>query len=92
MQEETKKVLIDQLANNLVVIRAKLGITQAELADIAGISRQTVLALEKKQRQMTWNTFLSLLFIFSMNNESKDLIKMLDIMTDELMEYITIKH
>ncbi|MBR3534363.1 MAG: helix-turn-helix domain-containing protein, partial [Oscillospiraceae bacterium] len=67
MNEKTKELLVDRMTENLVVLRAKLGITQAELADIAGMSRQTILAIEKKQRTMTWNTFLSLLFIFSVN-------------------------
>jgi len=89
MKEETKRILIDRMAENLVVLRAKLGLTQADLAEIAGLSRQTVLALEKKQRAMTWNTFLSLLFIFYLNKETCALLSVLDILTDELKEYIT---
>ena len=88
-EEETKRILIDRMAENLVVLRAKLGLTQADLAEIAGLSRQTVLALEKKQRAMTWNTFLSLLFIFYLNKETCALLSVLDILTDELKEYIT---
>ena len=60
MNEKTKELLVERMTENLVVLRAKLGITQAELADIAGMSRQTILAIEKKQRTMTWNTFLSI--------------------------------
>ena len=70
MNEKTKELLVERMTENLVVLRAKLGITQAELADIAGMSRQTILAIEKKQRTMTWNTFLSLLFIFSVNKNT----------------------
>jgi DNA-binding XRE family transcriptional regulator len=79
------------MTENLVVLRAKLGITQAELADIAGMSRQTILAIEKKQRTMTWNTFLSLLFIFSVNKNTEALLKLFEILTDELIDYITVK-
>ena len=86
MNEKTKELLVDRMTENLVVLRAKLGITQAELADIAGMSRQTILAIEKKQRTMTWNTFLSLLFIFSVNKNTEALLKLFEILTDELIE------
>lgn len=91
MSEETKDLLVDRMTENLVVLRAKLGITQAELADIAGMSRQTILAIEKKQRTMTWNTFLSLLFIFSVNKDTSALLNLFEILTDELTDYITVK-
>jgi DNA-binding XRE family transcriptional regulator len=91
MDEKTKELLVDRMTENLVVLRAKLGITQAELADIAGMSRQTILAIEKKQRTMTWNTFLSLLFIFSVNKNTEALLKLFEILTDELIDYITVK-
>ena len=91
MNEKTKELLVDRMTQNLVVLRAKLGITQAELADIAGMSRQTILAIEKKQRTMTWNTFLSLLFIFSVNKNTEALLKLFEILTDELIDYITVK-
>lgn len=91
MSEETKDLLVERMTENLVVLRAKLGVTQAELADIAGMSRQTILAIEKKQRTMTWNTFLSLLFIFSVNKDTKALLNLFEILTDELLDYITVK-
>ena len=91
MNEKTKELLVDRMTENLVVLRAKLGITPAELADIAGMSRQTILAIEKKQRTMTWNTFLSLLFIFSVNKNTEALLKLFEILTDELIDYITVK-
>lgn len=91
MTEEAKDLLVERMTENLVVLRAKLGITQAELADIAGMSRQTILAIEKKQRTMTWNTFLSLLFIFSVNKDTAALLNLFEILTDELTEYIRVK-
>ena len=91
MNEEIKNVLVGRMVENLTVLRAKLGVTQAELAEIAGISRQTILAIEKKQRTMTWNTFLSLLFIFSVNKDTSALLNLFEILTDELTGYITVK-
>ena len=55
-----------------------------DLATLIGVSRSIVILFEKGQRQMTWNTFLSLILIFSKNLDTNELMKELDICTDEL--------
>ena len=75
---------IAKMAENLPVLRAKLNVTQKELATLIGVSRSTVILFEKGQRQMTWNTFLSLILIFSKNSDTNKLMKALEIYTDEL--------
>lgn len=67
------------LAENLPVLRAKLGVTQMELADLVGLSRQTIIALENKSRVMTKTTFLALLFIFSDHESTKDLLRYIEL-------------
>lgn len=89
MNKETKDLLIAKMVENLTVFRAKLGLTQAELAEIAGISRQTILSIEKKQRGMTWNMFLSLLYIFKTNEQTAPMVELFDIESDELKAFIT---
>ena len=88
MNEEIKNVYVDRMVENLTVLRAKLGVTQAELAEIAGISRQTILSVDKNQRGMTWNMFLALLFIFTSNPGTAPLIDLFEIRTDELISII----
>ncbi|MDR0315052.1 MAG: helix-turn-helix domain-containing protein [Oscillospiraceae bacterium] len=75
---------IKKMAENLPTLRTKLNMTQEELATLIGVSRSTVILFEKGQRQMTWNTFLSLILIFSKNPDTNKLMKALDIYTDEL--------
>lgn len=55
-----EKDIIALMVEQLTMLRAKLDFTQAELAEVVGISRYTLIAIEKKQRKMTWNTFLFL--------------------------------
>ena len=86
MNEELKRLYIDRMVENLTVLRAKLGVTQSELAEIAGISRQTILSVEKKQRGMTWNMFLALLYIFTAHEKTVPLVDLFEIRTDELVE------
>lgn len=90
MTEEARQSYMEIMADNLSVLRAKLNLTQSELADIVGISRYTLIAIEKKQRMMTWNTFLSLLFIFEKNDDSKKLLHVLEIYTSELEDFFVL--
>lgn len=75
---------MQKMADNLPTLRTKLNMTQEELAKLIGVSRSTIILFEKKQRQMTWNTFLSLILIFSRNGETHKLLVALDIYNDEL--------
>jgi DNA-binding XRE family transcriptional regulator len=64
---EYKENYIEVLTENLLPLRMKAEITQEELANIIGISRQTYYAIETTRRQMSWNTYLSLLYFFDTN-------------------------
>ena len=69
-----KKELIEKMADNLPMLRTKLNFTQEEIASMIGVSRHTVISMENKKRPMTWNTFLSLILVFSGNSDTKMLI------------------
>ena len=73
-----------RMAANLPMLRMKLGLSQTELAELMGVTRQTVSAVENGVRPLSWTGFLSLLFIFMQNSETKPLLKVLAIYTDEL--------
>ena len=65
-----KDRLISILTEELPVLRAKVGLSQDELSNIIGISRQTYSAIETNKRKMSWNTFLSLLLVFGYNEKT----------------------
>ena len=85
-----KDELIKNMTENLPVLRAKLGITQEDLAEKIGISRSTIVSIENKKREMTWNTFLSLILVFTKNEDTNKLLNVMEIYTDELHDYIKI--
>lgn len=88
MNEGKRQAYIDKLTDNLPMLRKKLKLSQSSLADVVGVSSYTILAIEKRQRKMTWNTFLSLLLIFLRHGDTKDLLPALGIYTEELMRFI----
>lgn len=91
--DESKKIELSCLiADNLPVFRAKLGITQQELADRIGITRNTLTTFERKKKKLSWCYFVSLYLIFSMNQETKLLMDSLSIHSVELEKYFLFKH
>ena len=86
-----RKELIDKMADNLPMLRSKLGFTQEDIATMIGVSRHTIISMENKKRPMTWNTYLSLILVFSGNPDTKILLKVMGILTDELEDYLVPK-
>ena len=84
---ETREQLIENMTENLPVLRAKLRLSQEELAKMVGISRYTVMLIETRKRKMTWNTFLSLVLLFDKNDDTQMLLRVLGIYTEQLEAY-----
>ena len=78
---------IENMTENLPALRAKLGLTQEDAAEKIGVSRVTIAMIETRKREMTWNTFLSLVHLFSRNESTEKMLRIFDIYTDELNDY-----
>lgn len=75
VNKNEKEELIQTLTGALPVLRSAIGISQGEIAEYIGVSRQTYCAFEIGKRQMSWNTFLSLFLFFISNAETNNLLK-----------------
>lgn len=82
--EDQKKNAIDNLIKNLVALRTILHMTQAQFAELMGVTRQTLVRYETGKGAMPWNTFLSFLFVFSQREETRDLLKILGVYPEEM--------
>lgn len=83
-----KEKLIKNMTDNLPMLRKRLELTQEELADKIGVSRSTIISIENQKRDMTWNTFLSLVLLFIKNENTNKLLNVLEIYTDEFHGFI----
>lgn len=63
-----QQVLIEHMVNRLPALRKKYGISQAELGEKIGMSRQTISAIERKTTPLTWSTMLAILMFFTANS------------------------
>ena len=90
LNSKHREILMKNMCDNLAVFRAKLNVSQEDLADRLGITRQSVSAFESGHRKLTWSVFLALVLIFFKNKETKRLLVALEIYTRELDEFLDI--
>lgn len=86
-----KDKLIDAMTDNLQMLRIRLGLTQAQLAEMIGIGRHTYMAIENRKSKMPWHLFLSLLMIFTKNKSTDIILSSIGIYTEELNDYLKLK-
>ena len=85
LTDDEKDRFIATLTPNLTVLRTKAEISQEELSNLIGVSRQTYSAIERKVRKMSWNTYLSLVLFFDHNQKTHKMIRQLSIFPQELV-------
>ncbi len=85
LTDEEKNRFIAALTENLLALRTQAGISQEEIANLIGISRQTYSAIERKKRQMSWSTYLSLVLFFDHNQKTHKMVRILSIFPRELV-------
>ena len=78
MSAAEKKKYIKLLAPDLILLRTKANVSQDDLATIIGTSRQNYGAIERRSREMTWNTYLALVFFYNSYVVTKKFFKKLD--------------
>lgn len=87
---EEKQELCKIMASNLSVLREKAKITQDELADRLGLSRQTISAIENEKREMQWSTFSVLLMYFAGDNEIRPIMTAVGVINEKVAEIFNI--
>lgn len=90
ISDEEKRKQVMTLSANLSPLRATVGVSQEELANVIGVSRQTYSGIETGKKHMTWSLFLSLLLFFDYNQATHKMIRELSIFPYELVERFNI--
>lgn len=75
MKRRERDRQIAQLVKELPVLRIRLGVSQEEMGELLGITRQTYSAIETGRRAMSWSLYLSLIFLFEHDERTCEAIK-----------------
>ena len=82
--------MIDLLVEELPTLRAKIGLSQSEVGEIIGVSRQTYSAIETKKKKMTWNLYLALILLFSINEKTEKMLEASGAFSEELQNILNV--
>jgi len=66
---EEQESMIETLSRALPYLRKEVKISQTELANKVGVSRQLISLIELGKQKMTWTLFLAIVFFFKCNND-----------------------
>ena len=84
ISDKKKDEYINNLLPHLATLRARVGVSQDELAGLIGISRQTYCLTESGSRSISWNTFLSIIMFYDYNSRTHDLIRSIGAFPEDL--------
>lgn len=84
--ENQQREFIHKMTSNLPVLRASVGLTQRNLSEKIGLSRQTVAAYETEKRDMTWSAYLALVCVFTQYESANKLMRHLGVFDPAFLE------
>ena len=85
LTDAEKDSFIATLTPHLAILRTQADVSQEEIANLIGVSRQTYSAIERKVRKMSWNTYLSLVLFYDHNQKTHQLMRHLSLFPTELV-------
>lgn len=85
LTKEEQDRYINALKNDLLDLRSKAGISQGDLCNILGISRQTYSAIENGRKKMAWPTYLTLIYFFDSMASTRELLRSLPAYPGDLL-------
>lgn len=75
---DMRSKVIALLRNELPALRAKARVSQEDIANKIGISRQTYSSIETGKREMSWTTFLALIAFFQNTESTKQMLNSIE--------------
>ena len=89
---DKQEMYLEKMVKHLPVLRAAVRITQQELANKIGITRQSMMAIETSKRQLLWSNYLALVLVFHQYEDSGIVLTDLQYVFDDLLAVICDKN
>lgn len=71
----SRERLINEVSKNFIEIRKETKLTQDEMANVLGVSKNTILNAEKCDRPLSWAVVMAATLLFSQTETMKKIIK-----------------
>jgi len=92
LSDALKEQLVDTLTSELPTLRAKVGLSQQDLATKMGISRQAYGAMETRKQKMTWQNFITLILLFKNETDTARMLYYCGAYPVELEQFLKLKN
>lgn len=79
-----------ELTKDLAPLRMLIGITPEEMADVLGVSAGLYRQIENGSRELSWDQYMTILFLYHYNMRTTDIVNNLGLYPDSLREKIKI--
>ena len=90
-EKKLKEQCINIMVEHLPILRKINNLTQKSLGEVIGVSRQTITNIESGKSGMKWSIFLTLMFVFSLDNDSNEYLKRLDFPYEDVKKWLISK-
>lgn len=87
-QEDLLSSCTEKLTKELPVLRKMCNLTQKNLGDLVGVSRQTITNIESGKCEMKWTLFLALILLFNMDKNCAAYIREMDMPYQEVKDVL----
>ena len=91
LSEVEKREYCITLGDHLRKLRAIAGLTQDDLENLCGISKERISRIENGAYIMRWSQFVNLIMIFTMNANTKEYLVAVKIVTPRLLQAMQMK-
>lgn len=76
--------LLDEMARDMAPLRMLLGASPDEMGELLGISASTYKSLETGRKEVSWDQYLALLFVFRYNDRTSEIVDKLGLYPEPL--------
>ena len=80
----------DELSKDLAPLRMLVGLSVEEVADLLGVSAGMYRQFESGNREVSWDQYMTILFLYHYNMRTTDIVNNLGLYPDSLREKIKI--
>lgn len=88
LSDTERNEIMSNLSENLPVLRTSAGATQEALAKYLGVTRQTIVNIEKGKTKMSWSMAMSLIMFFSTNSAASKFLGAAGILSKNFIKAI----
>ena len=79
---------MDEMAKDMVSLRILIGLSAAEMATIIGISESAYKSIEAGKKELSWDQYLALLFVFQYNEKTASVVDVLGLYPEQVKDRI----